>query len=107
MGGLWKYRLGKEKFLVVRRDGSVPLWGWFVLGAADPAAPAGLRAYADSAWKLGYDQEYVDDIRALAEAFDSELRMREKKGLIGNPTDSPHRLDTSWVVDMLKNSGHE
>ena len=103
MGGLWK----KEKYLVVRRDSHVPLWRWFVLGAADPAAPAGLRAYADSAQELGYDQEYVDDIRALAGAFDSELRMREKKGLLGNPTGPPHRLDAPWVVNMLKNSGHE
>ena len=27
------------KFLVVRRDGSIPHWPHFVLGARDPAAP--------------------------------------------------------------------
>ena len=33
------------KFLVVRRDGSVPHWPHFVLGARDPGAPTALRAY--------------------------------------------------------------
>jgi len=41
------------KFLVVRRDGSIPAWPHFVIGARDPAAPVALRAYADAAERLG------------------------------------------------------
>jgi len=36
------------KYLVKRRDGSVPPWPSFVLGGSDPHAAVALRAYADS-----------------------------------------------------------
>ena len=37
------------KYLVVRRDGSIPKWPAFVLGARDPCALFALRAYARKA----------------------------------------------------------
>lgn len=37
-----------NKFLVVRRDGTVPDWPYLVLGARDPAAPAALRTLAEN-----------------------------------------------------------
>lgn len=52
--GLWRDNpdTPEGKYLVKRRDGSVVEWSSFVLGPRDPAAPAGLRAYADKAEQL-------------------------------------------------------
>ena len=58
------------KFLVVRRDGSIPHWPHFVLGARDPGTPIALRAYADDAATRGLDPEYVASIRELANDFE-------------------------------------
>jgi hypothetical protein len=60
----------KRKYLVMRRDGSIPKWPSFVLAAADPAATAALHAYANEAEKLGMDSKYVRDVRALAQTFE-------------------------------------
>jgi hypothetical protein len=59
MARLWRNIVPGGKYLVVRRDGSVPEWQWFVLGSRDPAAPDALRTYADRAAQLGMDPEYV------------------------------------------------
>ena len=67
------------KFLVVRRDGSVPHWPHFVLGARDPAAPGALRAYAYHAKRLGFEDEYCDSIMVLADDFEA-YRVREGNG---------------------------
>lgn len=32
-----------KKFLVLRRDGTIPDWPWFVLGGEDPMAPGALH----------------------------------------------------------------
>src|ERR1700704_5669978 len=39
-GGLWRNQEGTRegKYLVQRRDGSIPEWPYFVIGARDPAA---------------------------------------------------------------------
>lgn len=60
----------QQKYLVVRRDGSVPRWPAFVIAAADPAAGAALRAYADEADRLGMSSHYTREVRALAQAYD-------------------------------------
>lgn len=85
------------KFLVVRRDGTVPSWSWFVLGARDPAAPAALRAYVDEAAKLGLDEEYCQSIRELADDFEAE---RTHAGS-GDPDASPHRQDNVNVINAM------
>lgn len=90
------YRNGK--FLVVRRDGSVPAWPYFVLGARDPAAPRALLAYAAEAEKLGMDPKYVADIGALADQFMSYHQEHGK----GDPDASLHRTDNPKVVEAMR-----
>jgi hypothetical protein len=87
-----------EKYLVVRRDGSVPKWPKFVLGARDPAAPAALRAYAQEAEKLGMDAEYVSMVESLANHFE---HYRAVEG--GGDPDSPplDRSDDPAIVEAM------
>ena len=88
------------KFLVVRRDGTVPHWPHFVLGARDKASEAALRAYADAAQRYGYEPEYVMSIRELANDF---LRYRIDHGN-GDPEAPPHRKDDPNVIAAMR--GH-
>lgn len=87
------------KFLVVRRDGTVPHWPHFVLGARDPAATAGLLAYAEKARELGYDPEYCDSVVELATKDFPEYL--EKEGT-GDPTEPPHRRDSAYVIIAMR-----
>lgn len=89
------------KFLVVRRDGSVPHWPHFVIGARDPAAPEALRAYADIAERLGFDPEYVASIRELSSDF---YAYRLQQG-DGDPEAAPHRKDDPRVIAAMR--GHD
>ena len=99
MGGLWRNNEATKggKYLVQRRDGSVPEWPYMVLGAKDPAAAVALRAYAAEAEKQGFDQQYVADVRALADTFDA---YRAAHGT-GNPTAGPERSDDPSVVRQM------
>jgi hypothetical protein len=87
-----------NKFLVLRRDGTVPDWPYLVLGARDPAAPHALRAYGNEAARLGMDMEYVNDIHRLADDFE---KFRREHG-DGDPDASPHRQDDPAIVSQLK-----
>lgn len=101
MAGLWrKHDTGARegKYLVQRRDGTVPDWPNFVIGAADPAAPAALRAYADEAERQRFDPQYVADIRAMAEEFES---WRLEHGA-GDPDAARHRTDDPVVVAKMR-----
>jgi hypothetical protein len=89
---------GGGKFLVLRRDGTVPDWPAFVLGARDPAAPAALHAYATRAAELGKDPAFVADIHVLADEF--EL-YRSTHGE-GDPDAPPHRKDLPIIIEMMK-----
>jgi hypothetical protein len=89
---------GEGKFLVVRRDGSVPHWPHFVMGARDPAAPVALRAYADEAARLGFEPEYIASIRELANDFD---QYRSVEGN-GDPEAPPHRKDDPAVITAMR-----
>jgi hypothetical protein len=86
------------KFLVVRRDGTVPRWPHFVLGARDPCVPIALRAYAAKAQSLGYDQAYVDSVVELASDFE---RYCEAHGE-GDPDAGPHRKDDPQVISAMR-----
>jgi hypothetical protein len=88
------------KFLVVRRDGSIPCWPHFVLGARDPAAPVGLRAYAEHCLACGCDKEYVKSIHELADDFE---KYREREGN-GDPDAAPHRKDDPAVIGIMRGS---
>ena len=87
------------KYLVKRRDGSIPEWPNFVLGAKDPAAPAALRAYADAAEAHGMNPAFVADVRELAVEFET---YRAEHGN-GDPDRGRHRRDDpATVADMRK-----
>jgi hypothetical protein len=91
-----------DKFLVLRRDGTVPDWPYLVIGARDPVAPAALRAYADEAERLGYDAEWVADVRGQADDFE---RYRAGHG-DGDPDAGPHRPDDPETVSRIKAGSH-
>lgn len=86
------------KFLVVRRDGSIPCWPHFVLGARDPAAPAALRAYAEECKVTSCDPAYTASILELANDFEA-YRLREGNGDADAP---PHRRDDDEVVSIMR-----
>ena len=101
VGGLWRNNpdTPEGKYLVKRRDGTVPEWPFFVMGARDLAAPAGLKAYANEAAVYGYDPQYVADVLELVEVFRS---YRRENG-IGNPDGARHRKDDpATVAEMRK-----
>ena len=88
------------KFLVIRRDGSIPAWPHFVLGARDPAAPVALRAYAEHCLACGCDKDYVASIHELADDFE---RYRKREGN-GDPDAPPHRKDDPEVLRAMRGS---
>jgi hypothetical protein len=100
MAGLFSKTPGGEggKYLVQRRDGTVPDWPWFVLGASDPAAPITLRVYALEHERMGSDPQYVADLRALADEFE-EWRLANGAG---DPDAPKHRKDDQKIVAKLK-----
>lgn len=98
--GLWRFdRATPEgKYLVKRRDGTTVEWPSFVIGAKDPAAPAALRAYANQAEVLGFNQRYVDDVRKLASEFE---KYRAIHGT-GDPDRGRHRKDDPATIAEMK-----
>src|SRR4051812_27510398 len=86
------------KFLVTRRDGTTPDWPHFVMGAADPATPAGLRGYAKRAYDIGFDPAFVDSVNELADDF--ELYRHENGE--GDPDAPPHRKDLPLAIGMMR-----
>lgn len=96
--GLEKMKVWSDKYLVVRRDGTVPEWPVFVLGARDPWAPSALRAYALAAKEAGVDAEYTLSLVDLADAFD---RYRSENGA-GDPEAGPHRKDDPSVAQVMR-----
>lgn len=112
--GLWRMNgIKGGKYLVMRRDGTVPDWPHFVIGARDPASFAALMAYAAEAERLNavaarsgseglptYNQAFIDDVRKMAFEFDD---YRRKNG-VGDPDAPPHRKDDPDVVSKMKGS---
>jgi hypothetical protein len=100
MAGLWRNNpeTREGKYLVKRRDGTIPEWPYFVIGAKDPAAPATLRAYADAASRLGMDPRYVRDVRQLADTFAFWL---ESRGC-GDPDAPRHREDDPAIIAEME-----
>jgi hypothetical protein len=87
-----------DKYLVQRRDGSVPEWPYFVIAASDPAAPNALRAYANDAQFHGMGKEYYEDVLKLAERFEQWL---QENGA-GDPDAANHRKDDPTVVSKIQ-----
>lgn len=100
MAGLHRDMPGYEdgKYLVLRRDGTVPHWPWFVLGARDKAVPMTLRFYAIMAFLFRMDWKYVKGVWRMAGEF---KRIRKTLGT-GDPDGRPHREDNYLVVALLK-----
>jgi hypothetical protein len=100
MARLWRNveETKEGKYLVTRRDGTIPDWPNFVLGAADPSTPAALRAYADKAEELGKDPAFVADVRALADEFE-DWRLRNGEG---DPDAPRHRKDDPFTVAKMR-----
>ena len=98
------------KYLVVRRDGTVPPWPHFVIGGYDPCARAALKAYADEAEHRGLDPAYVESIRELADDFaelaEAARGHAEATGEKGaDPDAPPHRKDNPAVLAMMRGEG--
>lgn len=101
MAGLWRNNPSTKegKYLVKRRDGTIPKWPWFVLGAADPVVPVALRAYANEAERLGLDPQYVKDVRQFAIVCEKWLQTNGP----GDPDAPRHRIDDpATVAEMAK-----
>lgn len=103
MTRVWRFIEGIVgcKYLVVRRDGTIPTFPTFVLGGRDPWAPAALRAYANLAKVSGADPAYVADIFQLAIEFEAH---RQANGE-GDPDGAPHREDNSDIIALMADGG--
>ncbi len=99
-GGLWRDNpdTPEGKYFVVRRDGTIPEWPHFTLGANDPCASAALRAYAMKAFEIGLDHAYATAVLELAD----EWALRPHTG---DPDRGRHRTDNPAIVAEMK-KGH-
>ena len=106
MSGLYRNnpQTPEGKYLVKRRDGTKPEWPFFVLGGRDPAAIRALGAYADAAEDLGYDPEYVRDVRRLAADFSRYLG-KHGSGDPDAPPDENRVEDPETVAEMRGSLG--
>ena len=103
LAGLWRNNpdTPEGKYLLVRRDGSIVEWPHFAMGAKDPASPAGLRAYAAEARRLGMNEQYCGDVEGLANFFESYRREHGD----GDPDRGRHRKDDSATVAEMRHGG--
>lgn len=103
LAGLWRKNpeTPEGKYLVKRRDGSVVEWPNFVIGAKDPAGPAALFAYADAAELMGFNAEYVRDVRRLAVEF-QDYRLTHGSG---DPDRGRHRTDDPATIAEMRHGG--
>ena len=102
--GLWRKNpdTPEGKYLVKRRDGTIPEWPNIVMGAKDPAAPAAIRAYAKRAEELGFNARYVADMYDLAEEFEHYFIVHGS----GDPDRGRHRTDDpATIAEMRKGRG--
>lgn len=95
------------KYLVVRRDGTIPKWPHFVIGGADPAARAALLAYAAEARRLQMDEDFCSSVEELADAFAMfGLQARQDTATLGtkgaDPDAGPHRKDNPAIIAMMR-----
>jgi hypothetical protein len=101
---LWRHAgdmLGK--YLVLRRDGTVPHWPHFVMGAMDPIVPTALAAYAREAKRQGLDREFCRDVEEEAVRFDIYRKNALEEGKKpGDPDSGPHRVDSPFVLDLMR-----
>lgn len=88
------------KYLVKRRDGTVPPWPSFVLGGADPMVPATLRFYA--VWGFILRHFNWSMLKALWR-FAGVMKKWRKENHTGDPGMGKHRKDDpATVAEMRK-----
>lgn len=90
------------KYLVKRRDGTIPIWPHFVLGAADPIAPWALRAYALFAIILLRDWSFARSVWRFARHFANWRRGTAGMAKKGDPNAPPHRKDDPLIVAEMQ-----
>jgi hypothetical protein len=100
MAGLWRNRSDSPegKYLLKRRDGTIPQWPFFVIAASDPAAPTAINAYARKARNLGMDSQYIEDLFRLADEFE---QWRIDHG-DGDPDAPRHRIDDPAIIAEMR-----
>lgn len=87
------------KYLVKRRDGTVPEWPSLVIGAKDPCARAAIHKLAEEAERLGFNAQYVSDMHGLAEEFEAYRLLHGN----GDPDRGRHRVDDpATIAEMRK-----
>lgn len=91
----------KGKYLVVRRDGTVPVWANFVIGAYDPCAAPAMRAYGEAARAQGYAPDFVASCFELADQFERTAASEEARAK-ADPDAPPHRKDLPEVLAMMR-----
>lgn len=104
MPSIWRYNCETPecKYLVVRRDGTIPNWSHFVLGSRDTAAPWALRAYAVFSLLFMRDWAYSRSVWRLAGDF-----RRERFALGGGDPYAPrHRIDDPEVIHMMRQGSY-
>lgn len=87
------------KYLVKRRDGTVPPWPSFVLGGADPHAEKALRAYADS---CAEDPAIHPDFVAAVRRWADEYRAWRQAHGEGDPGMGVHRKDDPDTIAEMR-----
>lgn len=86
------------KYLVMRRDGTVPKWPSFVLGAGDPAADWTLWFYGWVAWWYRMAKGYRQGVARRAKKF-RDWRLQNGNG---DPDAGRHREDNPWVIAKMR-----
>ncbi len=86
-----------KKFLVLRRDGTIPEWPWFVMGAEDPLAAGALYHYAGLCEEAGYSKEYVDMVMRAVDAMQSWAATKAMQ----RPDQAPPRKEDPSVLIKL------
>ncbi len=97
------------KYLVLRRDNTVPPWPSFVLGAADPISAVALHAYAAEVKRLLTEEPEEAERLKLTPAFQRAVFRRAERFVqwrtengTGDPGAAKHRKDDPAVVARMK-----
>lgn len=107
MSGLWRWNeeTPEGKYpIVLRRDGTPLTSRYFVMALRDPAVPAALRAYAVAAETLGMNEQYVADVRQLADEAEKE-HVTKTGQRPPDPDAPPHRKDDPVVLAWARSIG--
>lgn len=100
LAGLWRRNpeTPEGKYLVKRRDGTIPEWPSLVIGAKDPCARAAIHKLAEEAERLGFHAQYVSDMHELAEEFEHYRLIHGS----GDPDRGRHRKDDPATIAEMQ-----